>query len=132
MPSALTVRSFAPPPVATLPEEARIQLKAARMWVMLARHHRNPRPVIASLLGAATPAFCTLMEQLVTAWPDAFTCFPPCASQLAPDESSLIDLLALASEGQREAADSLLQDLLPPSDRARLWAAAIRATPFGM
>jgi hypothetical protein len=132
MPSALTVRSFAPPPVAALPEEARIQLKAARMWVMLARHHRNPRPVIASLLGAATPAFCTLMEQLVTAWPDAFTTFPPCASQLAPDESSLIDLLALASEGQREAADSLLQDLLPPSDRARLWAAAIRATPFGM
>lgn len=132
MHSALTVRSFTPPPVAALADEARIQLKAARMWVMLARHHRNPKPVLGSLLGGATAAFCTLMEQLVTAWPDAFTCLPPCASAVSPDEATLLDLLALAGKGQREEADALLQDLLPPSDRARLWAAAIRATPFGV
>lgn len=131
MHSALTVRSFTPPPVAALAEEARIQLKAARMWVMLARHHRNPKPVLGSLLGHTTAAFCTLMEQLVTAWPDAFTTYPPCASAVSPDEAGLLELLALASEGQREQADALLEDLLPPSDRARLWAAAIRATPFG-
>jgi hypothetical protein len=132
MHSALTVRSFTPPPVAALAEEARIQLKAARMWVMLARHHRNPKPVLASLLGDTTAAFCTLMEQLVTAWPDAFTTYPPCASGVSPDEAGLLDLLACATEGQREAADRLLSDLLPPSDRARLWSAAIRATPFGV
>jgi hypothetical protein len=127
MHSALTVRSFTPPPVAVLAEEARIQLKAARMWVMLARHHRNPKPVLASLLGSTTAAFCTLMEQLVTAWPDAFTTYPPCASSVSPDEAGLIELLALASEGRREGAEALLQDLLPPSDRSRLWAAAVRA-----
>ena len=132
MHSALTVRSFTPPPVAVLSEEARIQLKAARMWVMLARHHRNPKPVLASLLGSTTAAFCTLMEQLVTAWPDAFTTYPPCAAAVSPDEATLIDLLACATEGQKGNADALLQDLLPPSDRARLWAAAIRATPFGV
>jgi len=131
MQSTLTVRSFTPPPVAALSEEARVQLRAARMWVMLARHHRNPKPVLASLLGNTTAAFCTLMEQLVTAWPDAFTTYPPCASGVSPDEATLLDLLTLAGEGQREEADALLQDLLPPSDRARLWSAAIRATPFG-
>jgi hypothetical protein len=60
MQSTLTVRSFTPPPVATLSEEARVQLRAARMWVILARHHRNPKPVLASLLGNTTAAFCTL------------------------------------------------------------------------
>lgn len=132
MHSALTVHSFTPPPVSALSEEARIHLKSARMWVMLARHHRNPKPVLGSLLGGTTAAFCTLMEQLVTAWPDAFTCLPPCAASVSPDEASLLDLLTLASEGLRADADALLQDLLPPSDRARLWAAAIRATPFGV
>ncbi len=131
MPAALTVRSFTPPPVAALSEESRIQLKAARMWVMLARHHRNPRPVLAGLLGGTTAAFCLLMEQLVSAWPDAFTSYPPCASSVSPDEAGLLDLLALASEGQREAANRLLSDLLPPSDRARLWAAAVRAAVVG-
>jgi hypothetical protein len=128
----LTIHSFTPPPVAACSEEARILLKAARMWVMLARHQRNPKPVLASLLGSATGPFCALMEQLVTAWPDAFTSFPPCAAAVSPDEATLLDLLAHASEGQRDAADMLLKDLLPPSDRGRLWVAAIRATPFGV
>jgi hypothetical protein len=131
MHSALTIRSFTPPPVAALSDEARIQLRAARMWVMLARHHRNPKPVLGSLLGGTTAAFCTLMEQLVTAWPDAFTTYPPCACAVSPDEASLLDLLSHASEGRRDEADLLLHDLLPPSDRSRLWQAAIRATPFG-
>jgi hypothetical protein len=131
MHSALTVHSFTPPPVAALGDDARIQLKAARMWVMLARHHRNPKPVLGSLLGDTTAAFCTLMEQLVTAWPDSFTTYPPCASAVSPDEAGLIELLGLASEGRREGAEALLRDLLPPSDRSRLWAAAVRATPVG-
>lgn len=129
---SFTALSFTPPPVPALAAEARIHLKAARMWVMLARHQRNPRPVIASLLGAATPAFCTLMEQVVTAWPDAFTTYPPCAVGVTPDEATLLSLLDLASQGQRAHADALLADLLPPSDRARLWSAAIRSTPFAV
>jgi hypothetical protein len=128
MPSTLTARSFTPPPVAALNEEARIQLKAARMWVMLARHHRNPKPVLASLLGSTTPAFCMLMEQMVTAWPDAFTTFPPCASAVSPDEAALLDLLNTARSETPDEAERLLENLLPAADRRRLWAAAVRCT----
>jgi hypothetical protein len=126
MPSTLSVRSFTPPPVAALGDEARIHLKAARMWVMLARHHRNPKPVLASLLGTTTAAFCMLMEQLVTAWPDAFTAYPPCASAVSPDEAALLGLLEAARDETAEEADRLLADLLPPGDRHRLWAGAVR------
>jgi hypothetical protein len=128
----LTARSFTPPPVAALADEARIHLKAARMWVMLARHQRNPRPVIASLLGAATPAFCTLMEQVVTAWPDAFTTYPPCAAGVTPDEATLLSLLDLAATGDTPGTHRLLEDLLPDTDRHRLCAAARRAAPAGI
>ena len=127
----ITIRSFTPPPVTNLPEDARIQLKAARMWVMLARHQRNPKPVLTALLGSTTAAFCTLMEDVVTAWPDAFTTFPPCASQLAPDEATFLDLLAHAADGDEAGAHGLLQDLLPATDRIRLWQAAMRAVPAG-
>ena len=51
MRTALTAHSFLAPPVSALPEEARLRLKAARMWVMLARHQRNPKPVLTALLG---------------------------------------------------------------------------------
>ena len=132
MRSVLTAASFTPPPVAALAEEARIQLKAARMWVMLARHQRNPRPVLAALLGHTTAAFCTLMDGMVTAWPDAFTTFPPCASQLSPDEATLLDLLSHATDGDEAGAHGLLRDLLPATDRERLWQAATRAMPAGL
>ena len=128
MSSALTARSFTPAPVAALDEEARIHLKAARMWVMLARHHRNPKPVLASLLGGTTAAFCLLMEQLVTAWPDAFTTFPPCASAVSPDEAALLDLLHVARSETPGEVERLLEDLLPAADRRRLRAAARRCT----
>ena len=128
----LSAATFMPPPVTALPEDARIQLKAARMWVMLARHQRNPKPVIAALLGDSTPAFCTLMEGVVTAWPDAFTTFPPCASQLSPDEATLLDLLSHATDGDKAGAHGLLRDLLPATDRERLWQAATRAMPAGL
>jgi hypothetical protein len=123
----LTVNSFMPPPVAALSAEARCLLRAARMWVILTRHKRNAEPVIASLLGGATPAFMNLMAQLVTAWPDPFTTYPPCATAVSPDEAALLDLVASAGK-QREpdACESLLRDLLPRAERAGLWVAACR------
>ncbi len=132
MRTALTPHSFTPPPVLALAEESRIQLKAARMWVMLARHHRNPRPVLASLLGGGTAAFCAFMDRLVTAWPDPFTAYPPCACALSPDEHSLVRLLTLAGAGDEAGADRLLEDLLPSAERTRLWQAASRAVGEGI
>ena len=122
----LTALNFTPPPVSALPEEARLRLKAVRMWVMLARHQRNPKPVLAALLNDGTAAFCTLMEVVVTAWPDSFTAFPPCAAQVSPDEATLLDLLAEAADGDETAAHLLLSELLPVTDRSRLWHSARR------
>lgn len=127
----LTPRHFAPPPVAALADEARIQLRAARMWVMLARHQRNPRPVLEALLGAATPAFCTLMATTAAAWPDCFTTYPPCACAVAPDEHCLLALLGHARDNAEAQAHALLGELLPEADRTRLWRAARRATSDG-
>jgi hypothetical protein len=129
MRAVLTAHSFLAPPVSALPEEARLRLKAARMWVMLARHQRNPKPVLSALLNDCTAPFCTLMEAVVTAWPDAFIAYPPCAAQVSPDEATLLDLLAEAADGDEAAAQRLLEDLLPVTDRTRLWQAATRAVP---
>ncbi len=130
MHTALTVRSFTPPPVTALSDEARIQLRAARMWVMLARHHRNPKPVLAGLLGEGTAAFCTLMEQLVTSWPDSFTTFPPCAAAVSPDEATLLGLLDRAATDDAAGAMRLLQGLLPGVTSERLWTLAVGATSW--
>jgi hypothetical protein len=123
---AQTPFAYSPPPVAALGDEARIFLKAARMWVMLARSNRSPRPALAALLGPAAARFSLLMDIAVSAWPDAFTTFPPCACTLSPDEHSLLTLLALAEVEQDTEFHSWFADLLPQADRQRLWSAACR------
>lgn len=123
---SLTPIDFAPPPVSALKDESRISLKAARLWVMLARNHRNPRPVINALMGTGGPCFSLLMDRAVTAWPDPFATFPPCAATISPDEHSLLSILSHAEAGTRPAFDEAFADLLPPSDRDRLWDAAER------
>jgi hypothetical protein len=124
---ALTVRSFTPLPLCALPGEARVRLKAARMWVMLARAQRSPRAALGALLGSAAPAFALLMEELVAAWPDPFTSYPPCAVAVSPDEAALLALLDAAQAGVPAGADALLADLLPRAERERLWTLAERA-----
>lgn len=128
---ALTVRSFTPLPLCALPGESRVRLKAARMWVMLARARRSPRAVLAALLGGAAAPFALLMDSLVAAWPDPFTCLPPCAVSVSPDEAALLALLEFAERGDDAAADRLLADLLPPGERKRLWGQAVRAASGG-
>ncbi len=123
---AITPFAFSPPPVAMLGDEARIVLKAARMWVMLARNHRSPRAVLNGLLGEATPRFSLLMDCLVSAWADSFTTYPPCATALSPDEHLLLNMLACAEADDRADFDALLSDLLPMAERDRLWAASLR------
>jgi hypothetical protein len=126
---SLTVRSFTPLPLCALPGEARVRLKAARMWVMLARHQRSARLPLAALLGGSAAAFAQLMEQMVAAWPDPFTTYPPCSVAISPDEATLLSLLDCAGRGDSAAADSLLADLLPATERQRLFAQAARLEP---
>lgn len=123
---ALTPFAFSPPPVSVLGDEARLFLKAARMWVMLARNHRNPRPVLGGLLGTATARFSLLMDTAVSAWSDPFTTFPPCATTLSPDEHLLLSLLASAEADDERGFHDLIDDLLPWPERQRLWQAAVR------
>ena len=66
------------------------------------------------------------MEAVVTAWPDSFAAFPPCAAQVSPDEATLLDLLADAADDDEAAAHLLLHELLPVTDRSRLWQSARR------
>lgn len=125
---AQTPSAYAPPPVASLCEEGRLLLKAARMWVLLARSGRSPRPCLQALLGPAAARFSLLMDIIIAPWPDPFTTFPPCAATLSPDEHSLLKLLALAGADDEPGFHAWLADLLPTPDRARLWRAACRMT----
>lgn len=118
-----TVYAYLPPATPTLAPEDRILLKAARLWVMMARDNRSPRPALAALLGSAAPAFHLLMEQLVSAWPDPFTTYPPCATAVSPDEHALLTLVAEARSGQGLAA---LAEMLPQAERDRLALTAAR------
>jgi hypothetical protein len=118
--------AYAPPPLAALPGEARILLKAARLWVLLARSSRAPLGPLSALLGPAAARFSVLMDELSAAWPDPFTTFPPCAASLSPDEQVLLSVLARAEAGAEQGFHADLADLLGPDARRRLWQAACR------
>ncbi|MGQ5700440.1 hypothetical protein ACUJ46_00095 [Sandaracinobacteroides sp. A072] len=108
------------PRVDRIDEEQRLFLKAARMWVMLARAGRSPRAPVRALLGPAASGFGMMMEMMVAAWPDPFTCHPPCAAALTHDEATLTGLLGGVARGDAAAAHAVLEDLLPAPVRERL------------
>ncbi len=120
------IRCFLALPVAARDEDARVLLRAMRLWVLLARSCRSPRPAIDALLGPASAALCRLMDEAVAAWPDPFTTFPPCATSVSPDEDCLLALVGLARQGDRTRFEAGIADLVADSDRERLWAAAGR------
>ena len=123
---ANTPFAFAPPPIAALSEEARILVKATRMWVLVARTGRNPRPALEALLGPAASRFSVLMDMVTAAWPDPFTTCSPCAAMLSPDEHSLLGLLALAGSDDEAGFQRFLSEMLPMAHRNRLWSASRR------
>jgi hypothetical protein len=123
---ALTPFAFSPPPVAAYEPEARILLSCARHWVIIARGGRSPRCPLMALLGASAARFSLLMDLLVTAWPETFTTYPPCAQSLSPDEHCLMTLLAAADAGDQALFHSHFADLLAQEERTRLWTAASR------
>ena len=123
--ATLSPHLFSPPPVAAIDEESRVLLKAARLWVMLARAGRSARPPLAALLGRqAATSFGLLMDALTSAWPDPFTTYPPCADSISPDEHCLLGLLALAERGTEPAFHTCLADMLALPIRERLWRSA--------
>jgi hypothetical protein len=99
---------------------------ALRLWVLMARGGRSARPALTPLLGDATSPFLHLMESVVSAWPDPFSTFPPCAEALTPDEATVLALITRASANRPEACDALLGEFLGADERARLWRAASR------
>lgn len=117
---------LAPATVLLLDEEERLRLRGMRLWVTLARSGRNARPALVALLGRAAAPLCQLMDCAVMCWPEPFTTFPPCAARLSPDEATVLALLRQADGDSRDRAELLLCDLLPATDRERLWAAACR------
>lgn len=126
--TSLSPLMFSPPPVAAIDEESRVLLKAARLWVMLARAGRSARPPLAALLGPAAARFGLLMDALTSAWPDPFTTYPPCADTISPDEHCLLSLLLLAERGLEPAFHTCLADMLALPVRQRLWQAATALT----
>lgn len=121
--SSIAQRFALPEAASFSPPVARL-MQAARLWVALARRHRNPRPILRPLLAGGEPAFCHFMEALVAAWPEPFAAFPPCATCLSPDEAAVAQLFEAAAAGLPEEAEELFRDYLGPDDRARLWRAA--------
>lgn len=109
-----------------LSDEQRLVLRGIRLWVLLARTCRNARPPLQALLGNATAPLYQLMDSALLCWPENFTSFPPCAARMTPDETALLRLISHAEAEDRDAADQLLRDMLPQSDRDRLWNAATR------
>ncbi len=129
----LSPACFMPLPVATISEESRVLLKAARLWVMLARARRSARPPLEALLGASAARFCLLMELLVVSWQEPFTTYPPCADSISPDEFWLLTLLSHAEKGAELPFHACLVDMLPEAHRQRLWqcASALMADRIG-
>lgn len=123
---------FATPPLAALEPHERLTLRAARLWVMLASRRDNPRPALERLLGSGAGRFGWLMERLASAWPDAFTTYPCCATTLSSDESTLVALLRDAATGDAREFDTRLSDLLGPSERRRLWDATRAVVADGL
>ncbi|MCS6986386.1 MAG: hypothetical protein NZM40_02975 [Sphingomonadaceae bacterium] len=117
-------RLFAPRPLGSAEGTTVRLVHALRLWVALARRHRNPRPMLRASLGLAEPAFCRFMETTVAAWPDPFAAAPPCASVLTADEATVAELFHLADADRAEAAQHLLSDMFAPDERRRLWQAA--------
>lgn len=122
----LSLRCFQPLPLAARDEEARLLLRGMRLWVLLARACRSPRPPLEALLGPAASALCQLMEATTAAWPDPFVTYPPCATAVAPDEDVLLALVGDALAADRPAFEARIADLVAGPARARLWTAAGR------
>lgn len=112
---------FAPTPVAALDGEARLLLRAARSWVIIACRRCSPRPAMTALLGGGAARFGLMMEQLTAAWPEAFTAYPPCACAVSPDEATLLALLDQAGRNDAPGFHRQLEEMLPLSVRERLW-----------
>lgn len=97
---------------------------ALRIWVVARKTGRAPIGLVSARLGSAEAAahLHLLMEEIGAAWPEPFCVSPPCCLRLSHDEATAIEMVAIASRGNRPAFDRLLADLLPSDTRDRLYA----------
>jgi hypothetical protein len=102
------------------PAHARI-VATLRLWALMGRMGWCQQRALVDQLGSPRVAalFQLLMEQIGAAWPDPFCVSPPCMPQLSHDETTLMAMLATASD--RPRFDELLSDMLPDDARERLF-----------
>lgn len=101
-------------------------MTAVRLWIIMVKLGHNPLPAVTERLGnpRAASHLHLLMEEVGAAWPDPFCAAPPCCARLSHDEAVLLDMVRVAGGDDRPGFDRLLQDLLPPDMRERLFLSA--------
>lgn len=127
MKQTIPVRMLARAPMLTeLPSEALGATMGLRLWALMARMRSCAMAALAERFGSMRAAahFHLLIEEVMTAWPDAFCISPPCSPRLSHDEATLADMVVLASRGDRPGFDRLLAELLPAAERERLFLSA--------
>lgn len=122
-----TPAAVMPLPVAARDPGERLLLLGVRVWAGRRRAGRTAKDALVSLLGMAAPALVNLLEAWAETMPYPPAALPCGAQAVSPDEALLLDLVAAAAREDRDAAETLLRDLLPAAHRARLFALAGRA-----
>ena len=120
----LPVRLLGRSPILT--ELSREQLHVTmgmRLWALMARMERCAMGALAERFGSMRAAahFHLLVEEMMAAWPDPFCVSPPCSPRLSHDEATLAEMVQVAACGDRPGFDRLLADLIPASERERLF-----------
>ena len=107
-------------------------LASLRMWAVMRKMSWCPMGAVAERLGSQRAAahFHLMLEEIGAAWPEPFCVSPPCSPRLSHDEATFVEMIAVASRGNRPAFDRLLSDLLPADERERLFVSASTLTNF--
>jgi hypothetical protein len=119
----MLLETWTTPELGSMPAaEARI-ISALRLWVVMNKLGRPPMQMVTERLGSARAAahLHLLIEEIGAAWPEPFCVSPPCCRRLSHDEATLGAMVAIAGGGDRRGFDRLLEDLLPPEVRERLF-----------
>lgn len=118
------------PDLRTLPAREAHLAMTVRLWVVVGKLGRDPLPALTERLGSEMGAarLHLFLEQVGAVWVDPFCVNPPCCPRLSHDEALVLDMLALAANGDRPGFDRLLSDLLAADARDRLFDGARRFT----
>ncbi len=120
------------PPAAALDMPNRILLWSMRQWLRSALADQLVTPGLAASLESlgmsemAAPV-AVYMDEAAAAWPERLRLLPVgCGCPIGYDEWLLLSCVADAGCNARDAFDGRLCEMIGPSQRDRLWRAAVR------